>query len=638
MSLKKIRRWIAKHFRKFIKILEKFKLTPELVATIYTLNIMVGFQLFMSNLYYNIQDAKLYYFLYSTMAALGVLILIQIVRWTGTKLAKIKQKDTNAGSVATNIGDDSDVTTIPDMIVGQDVTAADVAAATNVTKPTTMFASALTKKMGKVPNYSPKQDISAFASDHRSTRKVAIRRLWDFFFRLFKMLTLPEKFALGFITVVIISTCCSRYAYEAFWGNMGRYQGCYTLFFYVAGFFIMSRLYHPKKWHVDVFLFVALLTSVWSIMDFYWMSPVNWQNISGGDSVFRSAFGNIDSVTAYHGIVLALSSTLFVLHREKRRKKDVLRTVYYGLVLAVTFMAMMTEGSDNGILSVGAIACFLPFLAFGTCRGIVRYLLMLALWLVTPFATNLGLSLAAQHLPDDGFIYALLVDNLNLSGILFVACVSVAVILIIIFRVFKEKIDERKLARVLRIIWFTLGVLAFTLVIFIYYDANTGGHEDLYAPYSNLLIFNEAWGSGRGYIWSLGWRYFINYYSPLQMLVGTGPETFYIATLEYSYLEIIGRGNLMYDSLHSEVLQYLFSTGILGFICYYGWMGTAVMKGVKAGVNKAYPLAAYAAGFAFAVLAHIFASSVNISTPTVFPLTVLVIGVAVAASRDIGKS
>lgn len=51
-----------------------------------------------------------------------------------------------------------------------------------------------------------------------------------------------------FWAAVIISTFCSDYFYESFWGNEGRYSGMFLLSLYVLAYLIISRFWRPEAW------------------------------------------------------------------------------------------------------------------------------------------------------------------------------------------------------------------------------------------------------------------------------------------------------------------------------------------------------------------------------------------------------
>lgn len=585
-----------KKISKVFKKIKSFRLTPQIVATLYVLSFMVGYQLFVYKYYEGIQDGKLYYMLFSTMAALGLLVIIYLVNKLRSWFSARKQrKSAKKLQHVKDAAQTMDATQVMDTAQTMDA------------------------------------DQTADAAKTIDTAKVPLLvRLKA----LFLALSLPERFAAAFITVVLLSTLFSQNRYEAFWGSMGRLQGCYAWIFYMAGYFIITRLYQPKKWHLDVYVFAALLTCIWSILDFYHMSPIGWQDISGGDTAFRSAFGNINTVSGYQSLVLAISTTLFVTHREQKTRANVLRTLFYGFTSAAAFMALVTVGSDNAILGVGAVAAFLPFVAFSNLRDTTRYVIAIGLWLLTPFGIQLGIYLASQSVKDTGWgtLQTLMMGHLDIMAVFLLADIAIVVVLMMMSSG-GRKIDEGRLARILRRTWFALGVVAVVGIIAILYDANTGGHQDLYEDYSYMLIFNDSWGSGRGYIWRLAFSY-MRKFNLRQFLIGTGPETFFVFNLENSYTEMMERGGTVYDSPHSEQIQYLFTTGILGFISFYGWLATSAISGIKAHLKKIGPFASYAAAFAFGVIAHFFVSAINICAPTAFPLTVLILALIPPLTRE----
>ena len=65
------------------------KSTAVKIVNIYTLFLMVVFPLFMTDSYFNIQESKMYCFLYSTMAAAGLVLTMAVagrlmgVPWEG---------------------------------------------------------------------------------------------------------------------------------------------------------------------------------------------------------------------------------------------------------------------------------------------------------------------------------------------------------------------------------------------------------------------------------------------------------------------------------------------------------------------------------------------------------------------------
>ena len=132
------------------------------ITKIYVLILFAAFPLFMTDKYYDIQNDKMYFFLYLTIACLAALMITVI--------------------------------------------------------------------------------CSLFKGD----REEGLKELTGYLRSSFK---LPGIFAAVFLIAVVISTICSEWLYEAFWGNMGRFMGCFMWIFYIAGFLIITLFYRPERWH-----------------------------------------------------------------------------------------------------------------------------------------------------------------------------------------------------------------------------------------------------------------------------------------------------------------------------------------------------------------------------------------------------
>lgn len=108
-------------------------------------------------------------------------------------------------------------------------------------------------------------------------------------------------------------------------------------------------------------------------------------------------------------------------------------------------------------------------------------------------------------------------------------------------------------------------------------------------------------------------------------LIGDGPETYGIVTRVYDYTEMINMYGEVYDSPHNEFLQYLFSTGILGFIGYYGFIAANCIRalGIKRKPKLCLTGDVCAAAGVFAAVTYAVSSFINISVPIVVPLMLL---------------
>lgn len=615
---------------------------------------MAGFPLFMSNKYYNIQDDKMYFMIYVTAVFAAVTAVMGIVLFI-----KKRKNTVSAGAADKN---------------------------------------STAEATGSADNIIKAARLRGWVTEHTA---------------------FADRFALCFFLVLIISTACSKWSYEAFWGNMGRYQGLYLWIFYMAAYLMISRFYTPKQWHMDIFMLVGLIVCGWGVLDFFYKSPFGWQE-SARDYMafdFSSTIGNVNLLTGFEGIMLIVSSAMFIGNRDaegygacaltaanegsdgskKTAFAALIRDILYYATAFAAMMGLICGFSDNAVISVGCAVCFLPFFAFGNVRRLIRYIGLLAGY-AGAFVLIRGLTASGMQTVSYehwGMLLGLCTEHGDKLQLLFAVLLAVCIAAELIYRLHESKrhgngiaaeqiksgraantsaeaeaegieikaevrtvtegkenekdenaagagTDRRGPTRWLRCIWAMLGIIAALIIIYIFYDANTGGHPELYAPYSNLLIFDSNWGTRRGFNWHLAFGY-IRDFPLFNKLFGSGPETYPIYTYSFDYYNMVNAFDEVYDSPHNEWLQYLFTTGILGFISYYGWVVSSVITGCRAGIDGLKGQAhdhrecairhLMGTAFAYGALTYTLVSFVNISAPCLTPMVILCMGAAAAAGR-----
>ena len=521
-----------------------------------------------------------------------------------------------------------------------------------------------------------------------------------------KHLSLPDCFFILFMVISILSTVLSEYPYEAFWGQYGRYQGLFLWIFYGALYVLISRFYRAKRWHFDLFLLVGVILSLWGCLDYIGADPLGWRAAIGDPSFrydFSSGIGNVNSLTAMLALYMSAAAVMFI-DQPMADFKDKCRKVLYGLALLITFTAVIMSASDNGALAVGALLFVLPFYAWKNRQGTLSYLAAAALFMLAMYGTGsitawvheanaaaqaAGGSFFLDIMPEGKWGVLLMLSNKQtlLMAELFVILCFIGVFMYFLdFSAYQKKRKEvlggyhfedymaEDTGKASRIVWGLLGLSALIGLIWLFYDANTGGHPEWYQNYSKFFIFNDRWGTNRGYNWKL----IISYFAMLPLFrkfIGAGPETYGVYTGIRDYYTMLEEMNETYDSPHNEVLQYLFSVGIIGTIGYYGMVISAIFGGIfgKSGKSSGWPAKAdgkatenksrkaadngndvksdgtdpakdknrlrkasattISAACAFAVLAYTAASVVNISAPTVTPMMLLLLSICVGESH-----
>lgn len=111
---------------------------------------------------------------------------------------------------------------------------------------------------------------------------------------------------------------------------------------------------------------------------------------------------------------------------------------------------------------------------------------------------------------------------------------------------------------------------------FVFYDANLGGHAERYSALSQYLVFDDDWGTNRGYCWRIGWQSYREL-PFLHQLFGFGPDTYGILTWDFRQ-DALDRYGVFYESAHNEYFQYLVTMGPLALASYLAFLGSACVR------------------------------------------------------------
>lgn len=428
----------------------------------------------------------------------------------------------------------------------------------------------------------------------------------------------------------ILSTVLSDYVYESFWGNEGRYSGLYLLTLYVLVYFLISRFWKLKSWYLELFLITGMIMCVIGITDYFQLDILDFRGkIRPSDStIFTSTVGNINTYTAYVGMIMGFSTLMFT--REKKPGK----LLWYYICMVISFTAIIMGCSDNAYLSIGVLFAGLPFLLFADRKGIQRYLVILASF----FSVIQLIDVLNQAFPD----MVIGLDSLFRIIVDFRGLLAFVIFLWLLAGGFwwygrsQDKKTAGKPWEVMRegsrpwlvYVWGALIAAGFLAVCFMFYDANTGGHGERYGSLGSYLIFDDMWGTYRGYIWKKS----IDMYKGLPFLqkcFGHGPDTFGLLVNDTILFEMINATGLFFDSAHNSILQYLLTIGLIGTAGYLVFLGASICFMLKNRKGNPYIL-----GTVGAVICYVFQSTVNIDLPIAAPMMWLLLSAGMAACRQ----
>ncbi len=421
---------------------------------------------------------------------------------------------------------------------------------------------------------------------------------------------------------IMISTIVSPVRFYAFVGNGGRYAGCFLLMLYVGAYFCITRYYQAKEWHLVIFVAAGLFMCVFGISDFFDMDLLGFKAeiMETQRYKFTSTIGNINTYTSCVAMVMAYAGGMFVAAREKKKAAG------YGLCTVVAFFALILGESDNGYLSLAAFFGLLPLYAFRSGRGIWRYVLLAAAFFTAVALVGVILRvMEGQVVPITG-LFQVIAGSRFLPGVVAFLWLATGGC----YLMERAGVFERpSVTSVLIKAWLILLAAMTLAVLFMLYDVNVAGHGQRYKGLQNYLLFNDEWGTHRGYVWRIAVEDYKKF--PLiQKLFGYGPDTFGFVTRMNNYPEMVERYQELFDSAHNEYLQYLVTIGPVGLLAYCGVHIAAAIQVVKK--QKGNPMAVAAL---LAVACYDLQAAVNINQPIATPVMWTLLAVSAAGvARD----
>lgn len=437
-------------------------------------------------------------------------------------------------------------------------------------------------------------------------------------------LTKTDICFIALIFIMTLSVLFADYQYEALWGSRGRFNGLVLWLMFFIAYWLVTRFYHFKKWHLYAYLIAGCLPEIWGITDFFMLDLLHFHVGGAAEYIytFVSSVGNINTYTNMVALHFGAAVTLFVLSECKWEK------LLTFVAVAISSFAIVMGISDNGLLAAGAIFAFLPFVAWTSRQNVARFFVTFSLFatsvLVTAYLTTQHATIAVA----DGGSVLVTIGKTRAFMLLTAALWLFTMVIAVLFRRKKSAEQEAKTTRVARRIWLVLFIVAVVAVIAVLVDANSGRHPEIWEAYKNVLIFSDTWGTGRGINWRFAWEFFAEKSSFLDKLIGNGPDTYYIITMDNFKHPMKDAGYGIFDSAHNEYLECLVTIGVLGTIAYIGMLATSLRQMLKSRKNI------YAVASGFAILAYAVQAVVNIAIPITTPIFMILLYVGINSSRS----
>ena len=414
------------------------------------------------------------------------------------------------------------------------------------------------------------------------------------------------------ILLFFLSMFLSGYPYETWWGSTGRYMGSFTWLLLFCAYFFLSRFYRFKKVHL-LFLSVSIfLQASWGISDFFWMNLLHFFDLVEDKSLWSTFAGGIGNINGYTSLMISYTGLFAGLYLgEKKEKWSLLFLLMYAYTLLAAFYGM----SDNVVFALFVLFLVLPFFCFGKKERLLNCLdLYLAFFLM--------MKLATFFIPETGSSY----NNGDKGFFLqlgFTTIPFLAIAVLGILRLMITKLKEESIGKVLRPMYILMLIFILLAVVFVFYDANVSHHLSFLENYSDYFRFDDNWGSGRGFIWKMGLDYFVHKMPFNQVLLGYGPDGYYMLTNDHYKVAISQSPFSAIDNVHNEYLNLLLTIGILGlmaYICFIIFFLKTLFTKKEWDGERSFTRAAFPFATGLCLLCYLGQAVINIAVPMVLPV------------------
>lgn len=414
-----------------------------------------------------------------------------------------------------------------------------------------------------------------------------------------------EYAMLAFFVVTVISTLFSSDKYASLTGNEARYNGLANIFAYFFVFIMVRKHYFNARSIVILLTTIGALVSTTAVCQYLTWDPIGMYKGVTVQSVHRmiSTIGNRNIYASFLSIILPLTIYLYI------SCDDLKKRIVYGIFLAVGFAGGIAGNSDSFYIGVAAGLAIMVAAGGLTVNNFKRIPQALAWGCLGDYlilmAAHVLRDKGADIRPSQG-ITAYFTDNTTHMLIIFLVLAAISVILAFIP---KSKNPEAPLLGKNGRLTATIIFLSVICCIFFWVLVS--------------FPFPDAFGSYRGFIWRLSLEDFTKL-SFFKQLFGYGPETLLNVYNSKYHDEMVGVTGVIYDNVHSEPLEYLVTTGILGFLAYMILVISLVYRLYKTAKSDT---GAYL--YLVPVFAYFAQSFVNIAQSATTPIYFLLIALAI---------
>lgn len=424
-------------------------------------------------------------------------------------------------------------------------------------------------------------------------------------------LSVTDGFVLAYLLFSTISVVSGGFYEDALWGSFGWNMGWMSQLSFVLIYFAMSRFGRYSRLIVGVFCGSAFVVFLIGILHRMMIDPIGfYEGLQGSQMAqFLSTMGQATWYASYLAVALPVGMAAF-LYAEKK-----LWRILGGIYMAVGFASLVTQNSDSAYFAFAAFMLVFFLLCMDSRVLVGRFAEVCTLF----FAAGKAMYFLMRIHPNPDLEYDF-VTKIILEGKSTWVLLGLCIVLDVFLYVRRNRPYSAVRLRWVRRVAVLLAVTAVLgmagLIVLQTKGIFTGRLGEALGAVS-YFNWNDAWGNGRGRIWSFAVKVFAGE-SLLHKLFGVGPDCFgsYALSVHGEDVKLLW-GDKVLTNAHNEWMTTLVNVGILGAVSYMGIFVTAIRSFLKAW-RQDYLLAAAAASAVSYMAYNFFCYQQVCCTPFVF--------------------
>lgn len=381
---------------------------------------------------------------------------------------------------------------------------------------------------------------------------------------------------LAYLLFSTISVISGGFYEDALWGSFGWNMGWMSQLGFVLIYLAVSRFGRYYRGILTAFCGSALVVFLIAVLHRMMIDPIGfYEGLQGYQMAqFLSTMGQATWYASFLAVALPVGVAAF-LFAEKS-----LWRICGGIYTTVGFASLVTQNSDSAYFALAGFMLVFFLVCTKKRETLNRFVEVCTLF----FAVGKVMHFLMQIHPNPDLEYDFITDLIlegTVTWILLGFCLFLCIFLY-------GRRNRPYLA--VRMQWAgrvaVLMVGAFVIIIVGLIVLQTKGI--LSGRLGNVLSevsyfnWNDAWGNGRGRIWSFAVRVFAGE-SIMHKLFGVGPDCFssYVGAVHGEEVYLLW-GDKILTNAHNEWLTALINTGIFGALSYIGIFVTAVRRDLRA--------------------------------------------------------